>query len=264
MVKKLEATLQLQCIAALPYNHYFEDEVKKLQLKYDISEDLLEATKWFRNQHIRYNESGSSLLSNKYFTLDILGLEALHLAISLRSVEELINTRVPLEKDILGLLPRFRLGLRIFGAVLGYILTREKSWLEPSSWEPRTSYKLYNVGGVPELSILITLSPWTTKERWVEIWQKIVRGSRKSLRIFDKQAYLGEPAKKLGTVISLGKEMKRWSEWYQLSEIEGLGPTKTLEKWLKGHPSQYDKYDVSTVTHAIQDFKNIINPLPQS
>ena len=51
--KKLEATRQLQRIAALPYNHYLEKEVSKIRQKYSIPTDFEKALEWFYQEHAR-------------------------------------------------------------------------------------------------------------------------------------------------------------------------------------------------------------------
>ena len=57
--------------------------------------------------------------------------------------------------------------------------------------------------------------------------------------------------------------MERWSEWYQLVEVQGLKISEALEEWEKSHPDQVPAkgIDESTVSKGVAEFRKIITPV---
>ena len=75
------------------------------------------------------------------------------------------------------------------------------------------------------------------------------------------------PGKKFRSLLKLQDQMKRWSEWYHLSKIKGLGPRRALDQWLleEDDARQYDPnrpFNLSTVTKAINKIREIITYIP--
>lgn len=289
--RKLEATRELQRIAALPYNHYFHEEVVRIRrrygipkhakglrplrpelakalrrwlkylppeeaLKYELGErgltDADLARFWFYvlySEH--YKKRAWALFAPDKETREVLG-----------AGKHIYDTEIPLEKEVLTLLQRFGLPEAIFDRVLQYVLTLDKGWLDPLEFEPAVYFNIDATKGFPLLTITVArLGLWISDKEWARIWKDRVKPHLASLRRrFKAQLGTTEPSKKRMTLKAYSEQMRRWSEWYQLSEIQGLGPTKALEEWERKHPDQCGKYDLSTVTHAIEEFREIITP----
>ena len=265
--KKLETTLQLQRLAALPYNHYFEAEVVKLHNKYAVPEDPRQADDWLDNQLREELGIGPEIMPSLRGMLDSAtfhhGNEALTVLemIALREHPRTISTRFkkdtdwswnnPLFRDIGNLLERFRLPVQMRYSVLRYISTGKKEWLD--LLEPWFKCEIDLTTDIPEFRVTVGgFIPWITKKQWLDIWNTL----------YEKGvSHISQSARKRATAKSLREQMQRWSEWHQLSETHGLGPVQALNRWESEHPDECGKYDLSTVTHAIQEFRKIITPL---
>jgi len=250
--RKLKATRELQRIAALPYNPYFEEDVKRIRRKHAIPPDRKGAMEWFYTDYsLKHGKMAYPLFLPKgeypFF----------------ETGESIADTEVPLERDVVALLWRFRLPEMVFESVLQYVLTGDEIFLDPLVFEPNVECDFDTRKGLPELTVTITgLDPWATKKQWEEIWDCKIRPILERAKdICEDVLNLTEPAKKRPTLGSYRKQMQVYSEWYQLSEIQGFGPTKALEKWEKDHPDQCGHYDPSTITHAIKEFRRIITPI---
>lgn len=253
--KKLRATRQLQCIAALPCNPNLDEDVTHLRQTYRIpvGEGAFE---WFDTEH-----------SAKYGAraYDLFMLERKNPW--LRRLESITDTKVPLERDILVLVYRYGLPMRAFANVLCYALTDDKKCLHPGAFLPMVDCYL-DIDKVGGLLVTVTgLSPWTTKKEWAAIWDfPVKQEAERAKRVYAEALGMAEPGKKRHTIESYVEQMQRYSEWYQLSgwtsEAQGLGPTKALEEWEKGHPDQAGRFDLSTLTHAVREFREIITPIP--
>lgn len=262
--QKLEVTRQLQRIAALPYNLIFEEEAKKIRQKYAIPQHG--AADWFRQYWHKYGKSATALLGAFKGprlvpgTVGWMGVTDDELAA--KAVDSITDTKVPLEREILLLLSRFGLPLRMFQAVLEYILEDDRRWLHLSVLEPAVRLTVSVREGELELMVTIRLTHLTTKKHWKEIWDEQIEPELKQMRLAYKEEYgIGDPGRKRTTLVAFAEQMKRWSEWYRLSEVEGLGPTKALVKWEEECSDERGKFDQSTVTHAIKDFEEIITPI---
>jgi len=257
--KRREATRELQRIVALSYNPYFEEEVKKIRQTYRVpTGDLEKALNWYIFKYaIKYGKSTyplSTPKSSSPWLEFLLGAEEL---------KHIYDTEVPLEQDILLLLGHFQLPGTAFHNVLLYILTDDGLWLDPYFFAPNVEVKWDTRKMLPELTVTVTgLGPWATKKQWEDIWDGRVKQEVEIAGKACKEVYgTAKPGKKRATLKSYIEQMQRWSEWYQLSETRGLGPAKALDKWDEDHPDQYGNFDLSTVTHAIGEFKKIITPV---
>ena len=100
--KDVSATSQLKRIAALPYNHYFGEEVGKIRQKYAVPKDNTEARDWFFFDYsIKYKKKNFPffLVNSKYQRIpskfrSVMKTKAQHFG----------DTEVPLEIDIMDLL----------------------------------------------------------------------------------------------------------------------------------------------------------------
>ena len=269
---KLETTRQLQRIVALRYNPFFEEFAKQIRQEYAIPENSTEAQDWFKDLLGRYKKSAFGFFFKSFFEKGTLpfatGAFALgnigstyHPWVAPRELNEMnsiIDTEVPFERHILAVLPRFGVPFAMYFVIIRYVLTGNKSWLHPLWLQPEVECEFDLKTGQPWLKVTIPgLGPWTTKKQWDEIWDNNIKLYLKALG-----EVLGttQPSRKRATFLSLEKQIKRYAEWYQLSEEQGLGPTPALEMWYNSHPDERDKYDVSAITHAITEFREIITP----
>ena len=121
MARTLDTTTrQLQRIVALRYNPYFEQEVQKIRHKYKIPQDSEQARDWFKSLLKRYPRNTLTFYFKLWFRgkQHLLGLAAFALAarqvgvtrldLSADSMASICDTEVPLEKDILMHLSRFK------------------------------------------------------------------------------------------------------------------------------------------------------------
>lgn len=273
--RKLKATRQLQCIAALRYNTHFEKEVKAIRQRYAIPQDVTEAKDWFTNLLSKHKKNTFAYFFKLFFenrrlpygeaafSLDFK--EGFPSILSKGSVgmESILQTEIPLELSILLLLPRFGLPMSMYFTILQYTLTEEKFWLHPSWFKPTVKHEFGIETGQVESTVTITgLAPWTTKKQWDDIWDSEVKPL---LKIQGKALGIAKLARNRTTLESLEKEMKRYAEWYQLIIVQGLKVKEALTKWENEHPEQVDPnkpYDESTVSRALQEFCEIIKPTP--
>jgi hypothetical protein len=254
--KKLEATQHLQRIAALPYNPYFEGEVQKIRKEYAIPADCKKAWDWFfKNHHTGGLRAAWPLFNTETFPL-------------FETSQSINRTEVPLEQDVVRVMERFQLPSYVFYRILQYVLLKDKRCLDPQIFDPNAVFEPVIRRGIPEWKITITgVYPWTKQKKWDEIWFEIQKKwDDFADGTFEKiiQALKSGTSTKRPAIESYHEQMKRYSEWYQLSEIEGLGPVKTLKRWEEKHPEEVDPddpIDPSTVTHAIQEFREIITPI---
>ncbi len=250
--KTSHSTRELQRIAALPFNPFFQEDVKQIRKRYQITPGI-DAYEWFLRERMKYHKSVYS-----FFISDKKSF------FRYTKAKNVLDTDIPLELDILLVISRYDIPISSFEGVLLFILTDNRIWLD-SILRPEVKVITDSQRGEVLLNITISnVHSSFSKKEWNAIWEDQIKLQLISL----KKAYSIEfgtlsPGKKRSSVESYREQMQRWSEWYKLSEIDRLGPTNALAKWLDDHKdklTQYDKYDVSTVTHAIQEFREIITP----
>jgi hypothetical protein len=252
MVKRGKtAKRQLQRIAALPVNHLFEGQAKRIREAFKIPADGKDAHTWFLN-HLGPYKKGITLRRWSKFRR------------KRQNISEFIDTEVPLEQRLLVLMDDFGIPFTMFFPVMKYVASGEKKYLQTNVvYHLTPDLTLHADRGEYELTITVdNVGIWTTKKDWEALWDDYVKDELKELKRFILD---GEGVKVAGTKASLKyyrKQMERWSEWYQLSELQGYGPKKALELWEEKYPKQRGKYDLSTVTKAVRDFRQIITPQP--
>ncbi len=236
--EKFESTVTLQRIAALIHNPYFQQEVEKLRDKYEISKKIINTDKEID---------------------EIMTMEITNDTLDTWFSNDLADTKSKIKRDVWVMLLQFQLPPALFRRVYGYVITLHNYWIDFSIKSAILSVR--TVGEMP-IQLTLQLDPWTNKRQWNDMWErtisKIVKEYRKDV------IGIGELSTKRSTIKSYLEQMRRWGEWYQYSEVEGLGPIKALQKWEDNHPEQIGKYDFSTVTHATQEFERIISPIPIS
>lgn len=257
--KKLEATRQLQRVAALPYNHYFEEELQKIRNKYGISE--ISRGYCFEDPSLK---DLKDLDCREHHTL-LVENGTIEVILPARST----GVKGHLISDIDQLLSKFGLPSAVFFTIFYYLFTGEPQ--EIFTWMAHDlgakvsfGHEVIDPGErardeIDEyqetVTVTVELSRWCSKELWEQIWDHHLEKELLKLRGGEHRA------RKVTLTSGMQKQMKRYSEWYQLSEIQRLGPVKALSRWEENHPSEYGKFDQSTITHAIKEFREIITPI---
>ena len=229
---------QIYCLAALPFNPYFEEEVKRIRKEYNIPDKWEEALYWYYD-HLRT------------YTQD-------------KKQKTIFDTTIPLEKEIIVLLVRFGLPFTRFWTTLYYIILNRKIFLDPKyATEPSVDIKPDYEWSTLELRVNVSrINIWTTKKQWTNIWNQIKFNLEDLEEVYREKFGIVVSGRKSASPVLLLEQMKRWSEWYQLSEIQRLGPVRALGRWEEDHPDERGKFDLSTVTKAIGNFREIITPIP--
>jgi len=227
-------------IYALPYNPFFKDELKQIRTYLELPEDGIsdnqQAWAWLE-KHLT-GKPQSWFLQKP--TL---------------SDEKLWETEAPLWKVAIYLIDKFSLPLRMRSNIGLYVVINDERFL--TNWRGLDVDFAINMKAA-KLQLVITvdgIDAWTTEEQWHEVWEHWVKPLKRSL---------GEPApanKRPGYGKALQERIKRYAEWYDLSEKPpGIGPAKALRKWEDDHPDDISEYDISTVTKAVKEFRRLITP----
>ena len=229
-------------IYALPYNHFFKDELKQmrsyLELPEDGISDIQKAWAWLE-KHL------TGKRPQPWFELKPSPLD-----------EKLWQTEVPLWKVAIYLIDKYGLPLRMRSSIGLYLVTNDEKFL--TSWRGLDVDFSINMKAA-KLQLVITVDgvdAWTTEEQWHEVWKHWVKHLKRNL---------GETIpsnKRAGYGRVLQERIKRDAEWYQLSELDGLGPAKALKTWDKCHPDESGKYNESTLNKAVSRFSKLITPIP--
>lgn len=233
------ATKQLQRACAIPYNHFLHGDIRALQNKLGLNK-------------LTFDECDKWLLALSDYWGSHKPKEKI---VSLVPIE----TKNEIEKAIYYILARYQLPMSQFWNIALCLFENDPCFDLPTDLPTVRKSHFDPVMGRTDI-IVEELEVWTTKQQWEALWDTQVMPLIKKLR--DSQG-IGMIPKKI-MVPSVIKQMDRWAEWYFLSEREGLGPAKALEKWEKTHQDEGKTFDHSTVIHAIQEFRRIITPLPES
>lgn len=242
MTQEKQPSIDWRRIYALPYNHFFENEIKRmrsyLELPKDGISDRQQAWVWLE-RHL----TGKQI--KPWFE-----------AQTATSNEKLWQTEVPLWKAAIYLIDKFGLPLRMRSNIGLYVVTNNEGFLK--NWKGLDVEFSINVKAA-KLQLAITvdgIDAWTTEVQWREVWKNWVKPLKRNL---------GEPLpanKRPGYGKALQERIKRYAEWYGLSELEQLGPTGALNKWSELHKDESGKYNESTVSKAVQEFRKLITPIP--
>lgn len=254
-----EKDRQLARIFALPYNQYFRQDIERIRNKYKIFREARDYC--FVDPSL--SDSSCFLKGGSELPQSLLVEIGVHLYMPV----DKSNIECHICKDIKEIMNRFglpnssldeifyhlfflnNLHEMVIGMeydVIGYSIIEEVTTLDDSG-HFREELK-------EKLKITLEISRWITKKDWVHIWDDKVKPKLSKLR--DASKY----SRRSGSPHFVRRQMKRWSEWYQLSQLQGHGPKKALELWEDSHPDEGHKYDQSTVTKAIREFEEIITP----
>jgi hypothetical protein len=285
--KKPQTYITLQRIAALPYNSYFKQAVEQIREKYGVSEDTILAKEWFKNLLREHNKNTVSLLysiEHPYLphTEPVKELEIdkeLRNSLTSRSTstKTLQDTGIPIEKDILTLLHRFSIPCSVYFVILLYTLTYSERWLDPLYLRPMaTCSSLGGTGDISTLTVTITgIYPWTTKAEWDDLWDGWVKDYIEDLASFLEKRKISRRKSREDTLfqrfkrwyksyqLDIDKQMKKWSEWYDMVRIQGLTLEETANRWRDMHEEEYDPdkdVDLTTISKAVAEFEYLITP----
>lgn len=249
MTEKKEPSIDWRRIYALPYNHFFKDEVILMRSYLKLPEvgisDSQQAWAWLE-KHLTEKKPQPWFLRKPS-----------------HSYEGLWKTEVPLWKTAIYLIAKFRLPLRMRSNIGLYVVTDNEEFL--INWRGLDVDFAINMKAA-KLQLVITVDgvdEWTTERQWRDVWKYWVKPLKRNL---------GEPVpanRRAGYGRILQKRIKQYAEWYQLSELQGLGPAKALEIWERQQEHQdymerrksKKPYDVSTVTKAVKKFRRLITPI---
>ncbi len=169
-------------------------------------------------------------------------------------METLLDTKLPLELDIIAILRKYNLPLFVFYNILDYTLSGRRCDLV---WGlillPEARLYFNQLTGEDELTVAIPLHPWDNQDSWNSRWRSVKRALQ-DVRI---SRGINEPSTKRASIGSYWQQVVRSAEWYKLSEVQGLGPTKALARWEEIYPDRRGECDQSTVTKAIKEFTKI-------
>jgi hypothetical protein len=261
---QLASRRQLQRIAAIPYNPYLKKEVYRIRKKYGVGNFPSDREKLFPEGSTVENHQLISMgISRRSLTTqEVKKVEAI--------VEKLLQDKESsLERDIALLMSSFRLPYQLLHFVVLLILVgQEKNWrvLAPKSLGLQIEIESALDPELPALEARVSnIRPWTTSKDWAKLWDQVRLemervGSYPEDMVPESQAYLARPGRKRSTLEAYKEQMKRYSEWYELSNKEG--PEKALMEWEQSHPELIGKFDTSTLSRAVQEFRQIITPKP--
>ena len=245
MTEERQPSIDWPRIYALPYNHFFENELKQMRSYLELPEegisDRQQAWAWLE-KHL------TGKRPQPWFELKPSPLD-----------EKLWQTEVPLWKVAIYLIDKYGLPLRMRSSIGLYVVTNDERFL--TSWRGLDVDFAMNMKAA-KLQLVITvggIDAWTTEKQWHDVWERWVKPLKRNL---------GEtiPAnKRTGYGKTLQERIKRYSEWYQLSERTTLGkttlgPAKALRQWEEQHQNERGKYDISTVAKAVKEFRRLITP----
>jgi len=157
----------------------------------------------------------------------------------MKKVANIFDTEVPLEQAILMLLLEFGLPLGLFPLVLRHVLEPDKDFRQLLLSSPWVTVKwavdFQTLQAVMGFSVnVITVGPWINRKQWMDIFDTHIQPDLQEVtKLFEKVQGVKKPTRKRGTLESYIEQMRRYSEWYRLSEIEGLGPARVTcpRKW---------------------------------
>lgn len=181
--------------------------------------------------------------------------------------------KAPLKRDVNYLLARFGLPVQAFRIVMRYLLWGDDihwtHYIDRDTgtlriWDPFELYVTVR-DDRERFSIKVTVSrvgPWTSKRQWDSIWNMKVKPRMEKYKdLYEHLTRIRLPGKKSAIFASCCEQMQRYSEWYQLSQIEGMGPKRALDEWERRNPSLMGVFELSTVTKAIKEFQEVITPV---
>jgi hypothetical protein len=244
LTEEKQPSIDWRRIYALPYNHFFKDKVKQMRSYLKLPEN-----------GISENQQAWAWLE-KHFTEKRPQPQPWFLPKPAPSDEKLWETEVPLWKVAIYLIAEFGIPLRMRSNIGLYVVTNNERFL--INWRGLDVNFSVNIKAAkPQLFITVDgVDAWTTEEQWHEVWEHWVKPLKRNL---------GEPVpanKRPGYGKALQERIKRYSEWYQLSELDGLGPAEALKTWDKRHQNDAGKYNESTVSKTVHEFRKLITPIP--
>lgn len=237
-----EPSIDWRRVYALPYNHYFKDKVKQVRsylgLPMDGISDTKQAWAWIE-KHFSENRP-----------------QPWFVPMHAPSNEKVWETDVPLWQVAIILIYLFGLPLRMRNSVGLYVVINNESFL--TNWKGLDVDFAINVkAATPQFAVTVDgIDAWTTEQQWREVWKTLIQPLKGNL---------GEPIpanKRTGRGKALRERIKRYAEWYELSEKPDSGPANALKEWEKLHTKDSGKHDASTVSKAIQEFRRLITPIP--
>lgn len=193
--RKSKRTRMLQRIAALPYNPYFKEVVNGIRRKYAIPSEAQEAIRWFvrySRQHgrrafqppipstydalvhglfqkgelavRRFQKGEHAVQGGDLVTLELIHPDIREVGLGPERVEDIHDTEVPLEQDVLTILEFFKIPSAAFYDVMNHILMGAELW-GTGYWSAlHIQVHLRRETMQPDGTVTISgLAPWTKR-----------------------------------------------------------------------------------------------------
>jgi hypothetical protein len=255
---QLESTLQLKRLVAMEYNPYLLKDIKTIRARHgldNMSPD--EAWEYYEREMRRHHHRSSLDYWEKFRSKKDGKIHA-------RTMEHFLDYNIEIEKDIALLLSKYSLPNVAFITIFESVLSGQPASIHPRGFQPTFNWPkpgMWKYLDTYRTTLSINnVRPWISKKDWLNLWNEEIGPFIKE---WSKWLGLNRYSRKMN-LNSLVQQMKRNYEWYELSEIQGLGPERALVKWEEDNPDKInpDKpIDLSTVLKAIKEFRKIITPV---
>jgi hypothetical protein len=170
------------------------------------------------------------------------------------TMNNLLETKLPIDIEIIELTRKYQLPIFMFYYILDYVLSgRRCDLVYGLILQPNAQWYINELTGEDGITVAVPIQPWDNQDSWNLHWNTVKR----AVYQLQMKHRLNEPSTKRASIRSYWKQIVRWAEWFELSEIQGLGPKRALVKWEEKYPDNRGKYDQSTVTKAIRKFIDI-------
>jgi hypothetical protein len=238
--------MQLQRLAALPYNHYFYDEVLKARKNLGLPNKGMpwnKAVIWYFQEAQKYEPM-----------IITLSIDLNELKQHIKRHAQWYDSNMPLEVTALQLVKMFQLPMRAIRNISHYIMTNNIGWIQSSIGVEVYVSEIYAPNELG-LDCKLILDVRTTKKHWDDIWYSYVKPKLVGLEFL-----ANKPQARRMTTDAYNEQMKRWSEWYKLVKFAGLTNEDAIHIWEIASPKSSCSYDASIVGKAVREFEKLIKP----
>ena len=244
MTDKKQPSIDWSRIYVLPYLPSFKENVKSVRTLLKLPEsgilDAQQASLWLHNH----------LGLKKPYSPDSPTIPLAAAIIQSNLETKLLDTEVPLWHFALVLAQKFRVPLRMRNHIGLYILTDDEEWIYV--WNGLDVVLSANAkAGQAQVAVTVDgINASTTKGQWDDVWYNYVKPLRPRLgQVPENNKNAPGPA--------LRERIKRYAEWYELSEVQKLGPAKAFRKWAEDH-KEYSRYSENALLKGVNQFKRLI------
>ena len=245
MTEEKQPSIDWRRIYVLPYHPLFKKDVKSVRTLLRLPEngisDEKQASAWLHD-HIGLKTP---------YSPDSPTIPLGAAIVQSASEAKLFDTEIPLWHFAGVLAQKYGIPLRMRNHIGVYILTNDEEWLYV--WNGLDVTVSVNIkAGKPQFAVIVDgIDTWTTRTQWQSVWDNYGKHIRRLAgKIPESKRNAPNPA--------LRERIRRYAEWYELSEQPNSGPAKALREWENKHKNEMGKYDISTVTKAVKEFRRLI------